>query len=183
MRVLQEAAERYADTSWKIHQDWYTNKRGKSTNSAPPVDANRAKTNGVNINNNVDEVDHYAKVVEIKNGGIPASNLQNGAPLTKVRKVVEIQTVQTTCESVKAPADLKKNVEVVVRNYLQTDVWLTALIRTCFARNEMARHTRTNHQWQNCFDICVKMWNSLSFFVDMFYTVVFCVVDIKYTTD
>lgn len=171
--MLQEAAERYADTSWKIHQDWYTHKRGKSTNTAASIDANRAKTNGVNINNNVDEVDHYAKVVEIKNGGIPASDLQKGAPLTKVRKVVEIQTVQTTCETVKAPTDSKKSVEVVVRNHLQTDVWLTALIRIVL--HEMRWHdTQELTISDNYFNVYLYtvfvnyicehvVWNSLSF--------------------
>nr|XP_022919173.1 tensin-like isoform X4 [Onthophagus taurus] len=93
----KEAAERYADTSWKIHQDWHTEKK-KSSSPKNGLKSKEQKA-AINNNNDITESDHYARVEEMKNGTIKKHT--KGVPqCSSQTKIIEIQTVQTTCETI-----------------------------------------------------------------------------------
>ncbi|KRT85298.1 hypothetical protein AMK59_2020 [Oryctes borbonicus] len=93
--LLQEAAERYADTSWRIHHDWYKKM------SVPSGVIKNQQYVQKSTNNNI-ETTSNVYVEAIRNG---TANVEI-VPTTpkQLRKVIEIQTVQTTCEKVPSSA-------------------------------------------------------------------------------
>ncbi|GJQ86468.1 putative phosphotyrosine-binding protein [Trypoxylus dichotomus] len=93
--LLQEAAERYADTCWRIHHDWYKKK------AVPTGVINTEQNVHKSTNNNIETASNV-HVEAIRNG---TANIEI-VPTTpkQLRKIIEIQTVQTTCEKVPSSA-------------------------------------------------------------------------------
>lgn len=96
----KEAADRFTDTSWKIHRQWQKSNSlpgstiSERTITNSEINRNDPPVGGANNNNDV-----YATIKT------NATNSTNATSTTMRRKVVEIQTVQTTLERKKPPCN------------------------------------------------------------------------------
>lgn len=123
---MQEAADRFTDTSWQIHRQWRSDTNTAfptAQNSNTPkegtpksITSNKAITTDTTKGNN-------------SNGSIPNGIIKhagddtttrkvNGSPTAakvepEIRKVVQIETVQTTCETIARPEKIKTEVVLV----------------------------------------------------------------------
>lgn len=109
MGYFQEAADRFTDTSWQIHKQWST----ETHQPFPPLtSASKEK-----ITNNVD-ASHNARLnhVNSNTSKSPQQYTKVQEPLTpEVRKIIQIETVQTTCETVANPVQSKSDSVFLVR--------------------------------------------------------------------
>lgn len=100
-----EAADRFMDTSWQIHKQWFT-----ETNAAAfPTAEIQPADNETNVNPNESTLTKTKRTNSIPNGIIrysddDARERKSGTP---IRKIVQIETVQTTCESISPPEKIK----------------------------------------------------------------------------
>lgn len=87
---MQEAAERFSDTSWQIHRQWQTGdaKKAFPTTSNHDVVDGKATTTSSCIGNNNNSNGHA--------NGIPVAMPEKPQEITKV----EIETIQTTYETI-----------------------------------------------------------------------------------
>ncbi|XP_065163862.1 tensin-1 isoform X5 [Atheta coriaria] len=133
----KEAADRFTDTSWKIHRQWQKSNSlpgstiSERTITNSEINRNDPPVGGANNNNDV-----YATIKT------NATNSTNATSTTMRRKVVEIQTVQTTLERKKPPCNgdiilhtheeakngnRNNKTQVITSNYQQQNVFTDAL--------------------------------------------------------
>ncbi|KAF5286790.1 hypothetical protein FQR65_LT02208 [Abscondita terminalis] len=101
----EEAADRFMDTSWQIHKQWFTD-----TSAAFPTAHNQSPETSNNIKPNDATLNKPKRNNSIPNGIIrysddDASRKQKPKSETPVRKFVQIETVQTTCEPIQNNAE------------------------------------------------------------------------------
>uniref|UniRef100_A0A1Y1NBS7 SH2 domain-containing protein n=3 Tax=Photinus pyralis TaxID=7054 RepID=A0A1Y1NBS7_PHOPY len=104
----KEAADRFMDTSWQIHKQWFT----ETNASAFPTAEIQPAENQTNVKPNETTLTKTKRTNSVPNGIIrysddDARERKSGTP---GRKVVQIETVQTTCESVGPPEKIKTDV-------------------------------------------------------------------------
>lgn len=91
-----------------------------------PLNINHSERKVQNSTNNNVETTIYAHVEDLKNGTDDNDEVVKTIPSTptQLRKVIEIQTVQTTCEKVSPPVNIKeqadKSRDAVRIPYLET---------------------------------------------------------------
>ncbi|XP_031345370.1 uncharacterized protein LOC116172310 [Photinus pyralis] len=107
----KEAADRFMDTSWQIHKQWFT----ETNASAFPTAEIQPAENQTNVKPNETTLTKTKRTNSVPNGIIrysddDARERKSGTP---GRKVVQIETVQTTCESVGPPEKIKTDVILI----------------------------------------------------------------------